>query len=38
MKGVRSVSEVSELNDRVKESSYQESLHAKYEVWRGGEV
>ena len=36
MEGVRNVL-VSELNNSVKERSYQESLHGKYEVWRGGE-
>ena len=29
---------MSELNNSVKEMAYQESLHGKYEVWRGGEV
>ena len=29
---------VSELNNSVKERANQESLHVKYEVWRGGEV
>ena len=29
---------VNELNNRVKEMAYQESLHGKYEVWGGGEV
>ena len=29
---------VSELNNRVKERAYQESLRGKYEVWRDGEV
>ena len=38
MEGVRNVLKVSELNHRVKERAYQESLHGKYEVWRGGEV
>ena len=36
--GVSNVLKVSELNDSVKERAYQESLHGKYEVWRGGEV
>ena len=36
MEGVRSVLKVSELNNREKEIAYQESLHGKYEVWRGG--
>ena len=36
--GVRNVLKVSELNDRVKERAYQESLCEKYEVWRYGEV
>ena len=27
-----------ELTDRVKDRAYQESLHGKYEVWRGVEV
>ena len=38
MEGVRNVLNVSELNHSVKERPYQESLHGKYEVWRGGEV
>ena len=38
MEGVRNVLKVSELNNRVKEKAYQESLRAKYEVRRGGEV
>ena len=38
MEGVKNVSKVSELNNRVKERAYQDSLHGKYEVWRGGEV
>ena len=38
MEGVRNVLMVSELNHSVKERAYQESLHEKYEVWRGGEV
>ena len=38
MEGVRSVLKASELNNRVKERAYWESLHGKYEVWRGGEV
>ena len=38
MEGVRNVLKVSELNNRAKEWAYQESLHEKYEVWRGGEV
>ena len=38
MEGVRNVLKVSELNHGVKEMAYQESLHLKYEVWRGGEV
>ena len=29
---------MSELNNRIKERAYQESLRGKYEVWRGGEV
>ena len=29
---------MSELNNRVKEKAYQQSLLGKYEVWRGGEV
>ena len=32
------VLKVSELNNRVNENSYQESLREKYVVWRGGEV
>ena len=38
MEGVRNVLKVSELNNSVKERAYQESLHLKYKVWRGGEV
>ena len=38
MEGVRNVLKMSELNHIVKEMAYQESLHGKYEVWRGGEV
>ena len=38
MEGVRNVLKVSELNNRVKEMAYQESLRGKYEVWRGGEA
>ena len=38
MEGVRNVLKVSELNNRVKEKAYQESLRGKYEEWRGGEV
>ena len=38
MEGVRNVWKVSELNNSVKERAYQESLHGKYEVWRGEEV
>ena len=34
MEGVRNVLKVSELNNSVKESAYQESLPGKYEVWR----
>ena len=37
MKSVRNVLKVSELNNRVKEWAYQESLHGKYEVGGGGE-
>ena len=37
MEGVRNVLNVSELNHSVKERAYQESLHGKYEVWRGQE-
>ena len=36
MDGVRNVFKVSEVNHCVKERAYQESLHGKYEVWRGG--
>ena len=36
--GVRNVLKVSELNHSVKERAYQENLHGKYEVWKGGEV
>ena len=35
---MRNVLKVSELNHSVKETAYQESLHVKYEVSRGGEV
>ena len=35
MEGVRNVLKVSELNNNVKESTYQESVRRKYEVWRG---
>ena len=38
MEGVRNLLKVSELNNSVKETAYQESLRGKYEVWRGGEV
>ena len=38
MEGGRNVLKVSELNNRVKEGVYQESLHGKCEGWRGGEV
>ena len=38
MESVRNMLKVSELNNRVKERAYQESLHGKYEVWRGGKV
>ena len=38
MDGVRNVLKVSELNNRVKQRAYQESLCGKYEVWRDGEV
>ena len=38
MECVRNVLKVSELNHSVKEKKYKESLHGKYEVWRGGEV
>ena len=38
MEGVRNTLKVSELNNRVIERAYQESLHGKYEVWRGEEV
>ena len=38
MEGVRNVLKVSKLKHSVKERAYQESLHGKYEVWRGGEV
>ena len=37
MESVRNMLKVSELNNTVKEKAYQESLHGKYEVWRGGE-
>ena len=36
--GVRNILKESELNHCVKERAYQESLHGKYEGWRGGEV
>ena len=35
IEGVRNVLKVSELNNSVKESAYQESLRGQYEVWRG---
>ena len=35
MDGMRNVLKVSELNNRVKEWEYQESLRGKYESWRG---
>ena len=38
MEGVTNVLKVSELNNRVKDRAYQESLRGKYEVWRSGEV
>ena len=34
MEGVRNLLKVSELNNSVKETAYQESLRGKYEVWR----
>ena len=34
MEGVRNVLKMSELNNRIKEKAYQESLRGKYEVWR----
>ena len=36
MKSVRNLLKMNELNNRVKESAYQESLRGKYEVWKGG--
>ena len=36
MEGVRNVLKVNELNNSMKERTYQKSLHGKYEVWRGG--
>ena len=38
MEGLRNVLKVSELNNGVKERAHQESLHGKYDVWRGVEV
>ena len=38
MEGVRNVLKVSELNNSVKERTFQKSLRGKYEVWKGGEV
>ena len=38
MEGVRNVLKVSELNNNVEERAFQETLHRKYDVWRGGEV
>ena len=38
MEGVRNVLRVMGPNNSVKERAYQESLHGKYEVWKGGEV
>ena len=37
MEGVRNVLKVSELNNSVKDKAYQENLHLKYDVLRGGE-
>ena len=36
MEGVLNVLKVNELNNRVKERAYQESLLGKYEMWTGG--
>ena len=38
MESERNVFKMSELNKRVKERAYQESLRVKYEVLRGGNV
>ena len=38
MEGVRNLLKMSELNNILKGKTYQQSLHGKYEVWRGGEV
>ena len=35
---MRNVLKMSKLNNSEKETSYQDSLRVKYEVWRGGEV
>ena len=35
---MRNVLKASELNNKVKERAYQESLRGKYEVWKFGEV
>ena len=35
---MRNMLKASELNNRVKERAYQESLRGKYEVWKFGEV
>ena len=37
MEGVRNVLKVNELDKSVKERAYQESVHGKYDVGRGGE-
>ena len=36
--GCENVMKMSEPNNIVNEMSYQESLHGKYEVWRGEDV
>ena len=38
IEGVRNVLKVSELNNSVKEMTYQERLRGKYDVWRCGKV
>ena len=38
MEGVRNVLKLSELNKSMKEWTYQESLHGKYDVLKSGDV
>ena len=37
MEGVSNVLNLSDLNNRVKEKAYPETLRGKYKVWRGRE-